>query len=161
MSQEFLSPGEHFDALLAIQPAAVQAEYKSLNHIRQEVCYRGRTFIVYQIENRAPKILANISVMDFVANDMAGASCELRCAETGKIMIVGYEPVKLFDFPVYVHLPLHLKLRWSTTPDRLQYGSLAFDMAVRTKTRSSLRERGAVFCETGVSYAKEFQGFRG
>ena len=160
MGQEFLAPGVHFEALLATLPQEQQELYRRLNHIRQEPSFRGRSFVIYGIRNRQPEIIDELKVLDFIANDSVGASCEIRSDRTGKTLTVGYAPVQVFNYPVFMHLPLHAKLRWSTTEGRVHTGKLAFDIAIRTETRISLRERQVIYCETGVNYAKEFEGLK-
>lgn len=155
---QFMTPFEHFEELLSRLDAEEQKMYAELTHVRIEACYRNRTFVVYRFQDRRPAIKDNIKVLDFICNDDAGASCELRSSTLNESLVVGYEPTQLFNYPVFVHLPLHGKLRWSTTADKPYSGTLAFDLVIKTQTRRDLRERGVTYFETGVNYAKEFEG---
>lgn len=153
---DFMAPGEHYNRLVETLSAEKRAVYDSLRSVRQEACFRNRTFLVYRMEDRKPRILDRIQVLDFDCGDDTGASCEVRSNSTGQVILVGYAPVQLFDWPIFAHMPLHLKVRWSTTPDKPLDGSLAFDLVIRTTSRNHLRERGVIYCETGVAFSKEF-----
>lgn len=154
---QFMTPGEHFASLLETMEEQERDTYQGLLHIRSEACFRGRSLVVYQIHDRRPMILDNLTVLDFLCNDEAGASCEIRSEALGETLLVGYAPIQLFKYPVFVHLPLHAKVRWSAPVNQPEKASLAFDMAIRTQSRLHLRERGVTYCETGVNYAKEFE----
>lgn len=154
--QNFLKPSDHFDALLDTLPADEQREYLSLKHARSEACYRGRTFVVYRMAGGEPDILDHLTVQDFTASDTRGTSVSMISRECGESQVFGYTPSRLFTFPVYIFLPLHGKLRWSTTRDKLGKGSLAFDIVLRTASRYTLRDKGVVYCETGVTFYSEF-----
>jgi len=167
-AQQFMTPGNHYEALLEAIDGDKKKVYDTLAHVRSEACYRNRSLIIYEVEQRQPgvmesaprkpRILDTIKILDFVADDKSGASCEIRSETLGKELIIGYKPVQLFSYPVFIWMPLHAKLRWSTTPDEVEGGSLAFDLVIRTRSRFHLREYGVVYCETGISYAREFEG---
>lgn len=155
---DFLPLSDHFARLVTLLEPPDFRDYNRLKHTRQETGYRGRTFYVYEIRDRVPNILDHITVQDFSCTDDSGASTELRNSH-GETLIVGYAPIRLFDYPIFVSVALHNKVRWSTTDDNIMGGSLAFDLVIRTASRLHLRERGVTYCETGVSYAKEFGTF--
>lgn len=155
---QFMTPGEHFDKLLATLTEEDLALYRGMRNTRPEAAYRNRSFVVYEIVQREPLITATINILDFVADDADGATCEVIDTSTRRTMTVGYTPVRLFDFPIFVHLPLHGKLRWSTIAEKPNQGSLAFDIIIRCQSRNHLRERGVVYCESGINYAREFEG---
>jgi hypothetical protein len=157
--ENFMRAEEHFDVLVNRMKPALRSQYDLTRHVRAVDCFRGRTFQIYEIEDREPVVLDHLSIQDFHCNERVGASTEIR-GSNGKTMTVGYEPVKLFGYPVFVFLPLHLKMRWSTTPSQPENGSLAFQMCIRTQSRLHLRERGVVYMETGVDYAREFDGIQ-
>lgn len=156
--EQFMSPGQHFCALLDTLGAEERKFYEGMKNTRTEACFRNRPLVVYRIVDRKPEILDNLTVLDFIANDEFGATCEIRSQKTGTTIIVGYKPIRLFTYPVFVFLPLHAKLRWSAKPSAPLVGSLAFDLVIRTQSRTHLRERGMTYCETGVTFAQEFEG---
>ncbi len=157
MGQQFMTPGEHFDKLVLQLNDADRERYQAMTHSRAEVGYRNRNFVVYEVVRREPVVIDNIKVLDFMADDQIGATCELRSEELGKTITVGYLPERLFGYNVFIHLPLHSKIRWSTTPDDPRGGNLAFDLVIRTKSRYHLRERGITYFETGIGFAREFE----
>ena len=155
--ETFISPEEHFNLLVQrLEPEELYL-YRQTKHVRVEDAFRGRTLYVYEYEDREPQVLDLITVEDFLCNESAGASTELR-NRAGESITVGYEPIQLFGYSVFVHLPLHMRIRWSTVQEKPLDGSLAFPICIRTMSRRHPRERGVQHCETGVAYAKEFEG---
>lgn len=154
--ETFLTPEAHFERLVERMAGDELALYRSTAHVRTEDAFRGRTFYIYRIVDRAPEILDKLTVQDFVCNDSAGSSTEIR-NENGETITVGYEPIRAFDYPIFLYLPLHCRVRWSTVSDRIDGGSLAFPILVRTMSRLHLRERGVIYMETGVTFSKEFE----
>lgn len=154
---DFLPVTDHYARLAALLSPKDLEDYARIKHVRSEVAYHNRSFVVYEIRNRAPNILDQLTVLDFSCDEADGASTELLSKTLGTKLVVGYKPIRLFTYPIFVHIPLHSKIRWSTTEDRIEGGSLAFDLVIRTVSRLHLQERGIVYCETGVSFAKEFE----
>jgi len=149
---DFLTARDHFDALVArMQPEAL-ALHTTLIHARIETAFQGRHFVVYQMVEREPEQIDRIIVNDFNCNERYGASSEIISVETNRVLTVGYAPVQLFHYPVFLSIPLHAKIRWSVPGNNLDAGSLAFPMLVRTRSRLHLRERGVVYCETGPAF---------
>lgn len=154
--ETFLSAEEHFLRLVDRLDPQERALYNRTTHVRIEDAFAKRVFYVYQIGDLGqPKILDIVKVVDFACNDSAGASTELR-NQHGETLTVGYEPVLLFEHPVFVFLPLHCKVRWSTVSRDILNGSLAFPIGVRTMSRLGLREKGITYCETSTEFSKEF-----
>lgn len=157
--EQFLTSSEHFEHLARTLDGAERAVYNTMKHVRSEPAFRNRTFIIYDIRDRELNVIDTITVMDFVANERVGATTQLRSSRLKSELMVGYRPARLFDYPVFMHLPLYVKLRWSTTIDNIKGGSLGFDIAIRTASRLHLRERGVTYCETGVTVSEEFGQF--
>jgi len=154
--QEFISVGDHYERLAATLDGEQLRLYSSMKHKRPEVCFRGRTFVLYRVQNRQAVQVDHITVQDLVIADDTGASTELRRAN-GDTMIVGYTPAQVFEHPVFVHIPLQSKIRWATTPDNVNGGTMSFELCVRTASRLHLFERGITYMETGVTFAREVQ----
>jgi hypothetical protein len=113
---------------------------------------------------REPEFLDRLVIRDFECNDEDGASTLIQSGETGEEYTVSYTPFKLPDHNVFLFLPTQAKLRWAKTA-KATTGSLAFPICVRTLSRHTLangnpdlREKGVTYCETGVMYAREFEG---
>ena len=156
MSDDFMSAAQHFEALLCDLSEADFNDYKSMKTLRTETAFIKRNFVIYEMQGRDPVELDRIVVNDFVCNETVGASTELYSQRQGKILEVSYTPVRLFDHPIFVFLPLHGKIKWDARPGDTGRGSLAFPIVIRTQSRLHLRERGVVFMETGPDFGKEF-----
>lgn len=134
-----------------------KAALATMKHTRVEAAYRNRKFIVYEMQGRQPVKLGTIAVCDFECNDEEGCSTQLEWLENpGDCITVGYEPIQLWDFPVFVHLPLHQKVRWSARENDTDDRSLSFLMVVRTQSRRHLREKGVIYMEAYRSFQEEF-----
>lgn len=156
MSKGFLMP-EDFYKVLADEISDEEKEVlDTMRHTRIEAAYRNRKFIVYQMDNGHPEELATLNIKDFVCDDDFGCSTEIECVETGEIVTIGYHPTQIFDYPIFVHLPVNQKVRWSARDDDPDDRSLSFLMVVRTQTRRHLRERDAIYMETLRAYHGEF-----
>lgn len=153
----FLSPEDFFQLLVDGIPEEDQDLYSAMKHTRIETGYRGRKFIVYQMKNRLPEKLATLCVNDFVCDDEYGCSTQIEWLERpGSFITVGYQPVKLWDFPIFCHLPLAEKLRWTAKEHNPNERSLGFLMVLRTKSRLHLQERNVVYMEGARTYQEEF-----
>lgn len=154
--QDFMHVEDHFNALVETLPQDVKNTYNKCRSLRIESAFRGRHFIVYKVRGKDPVELDRLTFLDFTCNDLLGARATLESAETGKHLTIGYTPCQVFDFPLFMFIPLHAKVRWATTPDSVGLGSLAFPLAVRTQSNRGMRELGVIHCETGVKYGQEF-----
>ena len=153
---DFMLVEDHFARLVAGMEAEDFSLYSRAQHVRVETGFTGRQFIVYQMEGRQPKELDRLLVNDFTCNDLDGSSAEISSLSTGKTLVLGYTPIRLFDYPAFACLPLHGKIRWSAYEADIEGGSLGFPIVIRTMSRLHLRERGVTYVETGVSFGKEF-----
>jgi hypothetical protein len=161
---DFLSAQDHFDVLLKTLPSEQQSLHKRMTNVRVETAYAGRTFILYKMYKREPEFIDRLVVRDFDCSDDEGASSLVQSTETGMEYTISYTPFKIPDQNVFLFLPLHAKLRWAKAASS-KTGSLAFPLCIRTLSRVTLangqvdlREKGVTYCETGVAYAREFEG---
>lgn len=153
----FLTSEDFFQLLAGSIPKEEQAVLNTMRHTRVETGYRGRKFIVYRIVNRLPEKLATLAINDFVCDDEYGCSTQIEWLERpGSFITVGYEPIRLWDFPIFCHLPVAQKLRWTAKADNPDDRSLGFLIVLRTQSRLHLRERNVVYMETSRSYQEEF-----
>lgn len=159
-TEEFLFVDEHFASLVAKLTPRDLAAYHRTFHVRVETAFAGRYFIVYEMQGDTPVELNRIIVKDFHCTDEEGASAQVELASTGQSMVVGYQPVKAWDYPFFLFLPLHSLLRWGKPPDS-DKGSLGFPILIRTQMRKSLRSQGVIYCETGGRFGKEFNKKQG
>ena len=157
MSKGFLTPDALYRHLADGIDDDSKAVLSTMKHTRIEAAYRNRKFIVYEMRDRAASKLATVCVLDFLCDDDDGCSTQLEWMERpGEILTVGYEPTQLWDFPIFVHLPVHQKVRWSAREDDVSNCSLSFMMVVRTKSRYHLRERNIIYMEAHRTFHEEF-----
>lgn len=151
---------DHFAQLVTRLDPKVLALYNSTKHVRVETGFRGRQFVVYRMEGRDPKIVDRYTVNDFICNDEEGSTADITSAETGRTITIGYGPVQIPGYAIFLSLPLHAKIRWSAPASNLDAGSLGFPIVIRTMSRLTLRERGVTYMESGTEFGKEFDAFR-
>jgi hypothetical protein len=154
--QDFMHVTDHYAQLVTQLEPKVLAVYNTTKNARVETGYRNRNFIVYKMGGRHPEVLDRILVNDFHCSDEDGASTELMRMSDGEILNVGYAPQQLWDWPIFVCIPLHAKVRWAAKEEAPADGSLAFPLVIRTVSRLHKRERGVVYFETGPEFGKEF-----
>jgi hypothetical protein len=153
---DFLSPQEHYDLLVSQLDPSTLAAYQQTRHARVETAFDGRHFILYRMGNGDPRELGRVLVDDLDIDD-DGLSCRITCMRTQRELIVSYAPVQLWDYPVFVCLPLHAQVRFACSASNVaKKGSLAWPMVIRTRSRRGLREPGITYCETGPAFAREF-----
>lgn len=153
---DFLAVEDHFDRLVEGLNARDLKAYRQCKHTRPEAAYVGRNFLVYTMINGEPQELDRLIVDDFNANGEHGASTIIVSTKTSRTIEVGYTPVRLLDYPAFVFIPLHSRLRWGASEKSLHKGTLAFPVVVRTRSRFNLREEGVTYVETGRSFGEEF-----
>lgn len=149
-----LTDPELFAQLTAHLSAANLAAFNQTRHARVETASPGKEFVVYQMQSRQPKILAQLSIVDLSIDD-EGASTEIIDLGTRERLVIGYGPQRLFEFPLFMSLPLSLTLRWRVSADD-GAGFLAWPIYMRTQSRRHLREVGVVYCETLRAFHEEF-----
>ena len=137
---DFLTVEDHFELFIDGLNTHDLKGYRGCKHTRTETAYKGRNFLVYKMVDGKPVELDRIVVNDFSACDEYGASTSLVSLTTKQTLTVGYAPMRVFDYPLFVWIPLHSKLRWATTQQAMHKGSLGFPLNVRTRSRFGLRE---------------------
>lgn len=157
--QGVLTDPELFAQLTARLSAADLAAFTQTRHARVETASPGKELVVYRMQDRQPKILARLSIVDLSIDD-EGASTEIINLGTRERLVVGYGPQRLFDFPLFFSLPLSLTLRWRVNIDG-GGGFLTWPMYMRTQSRRHLREVGVVYCETLRAFHEEFTAAAG
>jgi len=156
IKEDFMGAEEHFGVLVGQLHPESRALYDTSYHLRIETAYKGRNFILYEVEDGLPKVLDRVIVRDFECNEKDGASTQVTLQSTDEERIIGYGPEQVFDFPVFMWLPLTSRVRWGAPASNPYKGSLGFPLVLKTKSRLSLREPGVVYCETAASFAAEF-----
>jgi len=149
-----MSVEDHFIGLVDTLPPQTREIYNRCRAVRIETAFRSRHFIIYKLRGKDPVELDRVSFEGFECDDF-GATTTIRSIETSLQITIGYTPVQVFDYPIFMFIPLHAKIRWATVSAGAG-GSLAYPIGIRTQSRRGLREKGVVHCETGLVYGKEF-----
>lgn len=156
LDESFMAASDHLDRLVATLPQSQQELYRNMKNSRLETAYRDRTFILYEMKGRDAHVLDKLIVLDFECDDSSGGSCEIRAERSKEVFVVSYTPRLITPYPVFMFMPLHAKLRWSAKAGAVHQGSLGFPIVIRTQTRLHARERGVTYCETGVTFSRDF-----
>ena len=143
-----------------LDPDAFRAYHRTL-HARVETAAPGAEFVIYRMVGGEPLVLTNIQVIDLSGDDM-GLSSEILDITTGDKMYVDYSPKQLFDYPIFVALPLHCRVHWRSIPEDVgSSGTLTWPLYIRTGSRVHLREVGVIYCEAAADFSREFSNNAG
>lgn len=152
--ETFLTAEEHYASLVAKLTPRQRQLYEDTKHGRIEMGFRNRNFIVYEMDGDAPVVLDTITVSDFYCSDLDGASSSLKSTKSREKLLVSYQPTQLFDYPVFIALPLSMSVQWNLNQSAKT--QLRFPLFVRTQSRLSLREHGVTYFEPAATYYNEF-----
>ena len=154
--QRYLESAASLEELLQHMSAQDQEDWKKFGHLRVEPAFQDRVFVVYtpcgrdeQGKQRAPKIIATVRVVSFVAKDDTGCIIRLLNEQTGKEMEVTHTPKKLFDCDAFVAIPPMFQIRW----DLRQHGgkwlrSLSYLLFIKTRNDSKYFSTKNTYVET-------------
>jgi hypothetical protein len=159
-NNDFMPLADHFSALIKTLKKDDKLLYAKATHTRPETAYRGRHFIIYTMNEGQPVEMDRLIVKDYIVDDKDGASTKIHSVAKDQDLIVGYRPTKLFNYPVFMWLPLHSVVKWSTSRGQEHTGSLGFPVVIRTMSRLGLREPYITYCETGFDFGREFNSSR-
>lgn len=107
-----LTPREMFDRMVARMPEEDAEVLRSFHYAFTEAAFIGRTLLVVQTKGRRGRIprpaitLGKIIVEEFHTDPDRGASALLRDKESDRLLRVGHVPVRLFDYAVFVAVPI-------------------------------------------------------
>jgi hypothetical protein len=150
--------------LIRQMPERERKSFGSFGHLRVEAIFKDRVFVVYRSNGKssAPDILTTIRVQEVHA-DNEGASTVLIDQGTGDTMRVAYQPERLFHYPIFVSLPLHMRIQFQarTTGESAWIGTLAFALLVKTKNKSDFHSAGNVYVETPNDFKTKFPNITG
>jgi hypothetical protein len=155
--RDFLTVEDHFNALLGCLNEDDRSTYDSFRNVRVETGFRDRDFVIYRVwPGNDVEVLDTLTVLSFQCEDEFGASAEIESDKHARAVRIDYTPVRPFDYPFFMWLPLHSRIRWAAQENNIEAGSLAFPIVIRTASRRHLREPSIVYCETYTSFVAEF-----
>lgn len=152
--QKVLTDPEFFAQLTDLLSPEDKAIFDDTRHGRVETASTGKEMVVYRMQDRQPRILSQISIVDLSIDD-GGASTEIIDLGTRERLVVGYSPCRLFDYPIFLSLPPSLTMRWRVGFSDGE-GFMTWPIYMRTQSRRHLREVGVTYCETLKAFHEEF-----
>lgn len=152
--QKVLTDPEFFAQLTDLLSPEDKAIFDHTRHGRVETASTGKEMVVYRMQDRQPRILSQICIVDLSIDD-GGASTEIIDLGTRERLVVGYSPCRLFDYPIFLSLPPSLTMRWRVGFDDGR-GFMTWPIYMRTQSRRHLREVGVTYCETLKAFHEEF-----
>lgn len=151
-----MSVEDHFNKLIDRLARDDRSQFDEMRHVRVETGFRDRDFIIYKMRGTEPEVLDTLRVLSFSCTDDFGASAEIHSSTWDQIVPIDYTPRAMWQYPVFMWLPLHSRIRWASHEDRIGEGSLGFPIVIRTKSRRHLKEHNVIYCETLTSFSTEF-----
>lgn len=126
--------------------------YKLTRHARSEISFVGREFIIYQMDGDQPQVLDKLVCTGFTFDSVKGTSATFQSRETGKTLTVGYQPEQVFEYPVFIFLPLYNYIKW----EPWRPSQVNFQLVIRTQSRKRMWERYVIYFETSIDFSREF-----
>lgn len=154
---KYLGPEESHRELLSHLDAEARLEWDSFGHARIEPAFQDRVFVIYECmgrknnspEQRPPKIITTVRVLNFIARDENGCVVRLLNEETNDVMEVTHVPKKVFDYPIFASIPANFTLRWDAHPHGGQIErSLSYLLHIKSRNKAEFFSRGNTYMET-------------
>lgn len=131
-----------------------QALFHSFGHTQFEAAFRDRLFILYEPtgltkdrQHRAPKIITQVKVMAFSADDQFGSEVLIKDLTTNDELWVGHVPARLWEYKVFFQVPPYSQLKWDGQASRDGVRrTLSFGLLVKTANRSDFYSCGNTYC---------------
>ena len=152
----YLTDEENLAELIAAMPEHEQAPFSEMGASRIEAAFKGRVLVLYKPngltkegQHREPVVLTTVEFVDFLCDSSDGADFTIRDVRAGETMTIGHQPTRLFDYNVFLHIPLTYRMRYDAR--RVDGGvqrSLVFPVSVYTRNRSSNYSAGVHYAET-------------
>jgi hypothetical protein len=86
--------------------------HASLGNKYTEAAFVGRRFLIVRTNGRSktgpkpPTVLGSVEIDDFNCSSTTGSAMRIRNLECGASITVGYVPIRLFEFPIFVSVPI-------------------------------------------------------
>ena len=135
-----------------------QELFHFLGHGRVETCFVDRVFLIYHMVNEKPVVIDRVIVTGFSTDTQRGAHMGIKSVLSGNTIGIGYGPVKLWDYPIFLSIPMYHKVGWAVAEsdaDSLR-GSLSWQVYILTEDRMHMRQPRVTYMETGPEFGREF-----
>lgn len=115
----FVSEKYNLADLVAHMPQDDQKLYQSFGYVFTEAAFYNRRFVVVKLAGKStsgkpkpPVVLGAARVVGFSATHLAGCKMTLQDEESERLLQVGHTPTRLFNFPVFVSVPIYQGVKW-------------------------------------------------
>lgn len=133
----FLSKPENFEAIINSMPAAKLDRYRNqVHHRRALACFAGRKIIMCSADEQGIFEIDRLICSDLtILNGEAFITVTSRV--TNQPIKIGYEPVEILDYELWLSLAPQMTLTWSAGEDRNGHIERAFLYGVIAHTTTS------------------------
>ena len=163
-TQPHVDQRENLADLIARIDQSERPLYDGLGHIFSEAAFINRRFLVVTTQGatsegpRQPKYESCVVVTNFICTPRNGSVITLSDSATGRSMQAGHVPVRLFNYPVYVSVPIYQGVRWEAReqPDGSYRRTLVFGICFKQRSSLKFYNRGNVAVVTPNEYRRHF-----
>lgn len=151
----FLTKGENFEAIInGMPPEKLQRYRDAIHHRRALSGFRGRKIVMCSCDEQGLFEVDRFTCSDLTIID-GQASVTVQSRATGESFVIGYEPVELYDYDVWLSLAPQMTLTWGAgeTEDGELIRTFLYGMMAHTATSSWRMNIGDVVALT----PKEFE----
>ena len=113
----------------ALSPVEVR-EYAACRNVRVEILEVGSKLVAYTVKGRTHVIHDIIQVDDLSFNPDTGFKLVIGSETQALEEDVGIIPIKPFDLPIFIHLPVNPGFRWHPHVTDLTRGVMSFPLVV-------------------------------
>jgi hypothetical protein len=142
-----LTPADHLELLVKKLAPVDQDVYRRLRNSKLTTPSLGSVYVAYCIEDGMPVELERVEVDHFKVDAKVGVCLTLYSHTQNSTLDVGFEPVRLFDLPVFVHIPLTPKLSWEAPCSNPRQPKMSFSLYSKTQHKRGVYEEDAVYFE--------------
>lgn len=149
----FVSQEDNVADLISRIEESDAEEYSKLGHVFTEAAFVNRRFLLVEFQGKmrdgsvkAPVIQGAVRVFGFGADHANGSSVEVKDEATGSVLYVQYVPTKLFDYPVFVSIPVYHQLKWEAVElaDGSYMRNLVFGLCFKQQSHPRFQNKGNV-----------------
>jgi hypothetical protein len=138
------------------QPPADHDEWTAAGFTARILCHYNKIFVVWKRTESGPKILGRLRIvgMDLDVTEGLGLSIETTVRSKAEdIQWIGHTPTRLFDLPVFAHIPYLVDLSYLPRGDFADAPVLRVPIVIRTAGNPDYPVDGGVY----VSQIAEFR----
>ncbi len=143
------------------------ALYDSFKHGHSDAAFLTRALVVFRMAGKdrlgrhlPPKRLAEVQVVDLEVSTDTGFKMTLDLVGQDRHLIVEHTPVRLFDFPAFISVPLTQRVELAATayPGGYIKRRLIWGVGIKQKTKPEFNVSGTICVLTQTRYSELFPG---